>query len=69
MAQYQLIWCHDPKQHQLWMNNFADSLPCFGRLKPKNEVGVAQIGHQELVSHHIITHWIHMDDMKWLSIN
>jgi hypothetical protein len=31
--------------------------------------GVTQMGHQELVAHWIITHWIHMEDMEWFSSN
>ena len=45
------------------------SCQMFSQLQPKKVHEWAQIGHQELVSHHIITHWIHVDDMKWLSIN
>ena len=36
---------------------------------PKNEVGMAQVGHQELVWHHNITHGTHMDDTKGFSIS
>jgi hypothetical protein len=68
MVWYQLIWCNDLKQHHFWLK-FADSLPSFGQLKPKNEIGMAQIGHQEHVSHPNITHWTHMDDMKWFGTN
>jgi hypothetical protein len=27
------------------------------------------MGHQELFTHQNITHWIHMEDMKWFSSN
>jgi hypothetical protein len=46
------------KCHKLWPS-----------LKPKKVIGLAQNGHQEPVSHHNITHWTQMDDMKWFSIN
>ena len=68
MVQHQLVWCHDHKQHQFGLK-FADSLPSFGQeVKPKSEIGMAQIGHQEHVSHHNITHWTHMDGLKWFCI-
>jgi hypothetical protein len=71
MVQHQLIWCRDCKQHHFWLK-FADSLPSFDQLKPKNEVGMAGTDWppQEHVSHPPnITHWTHMDDMKWFCIN
>ena len=69
MVLHHLTWCHDQKQHQFLLK-FADSLPSFGQeVKPKSEIGMAQIGHQELVPHHNTTHWTHMGDMKWFSIN
>jgi hypothetical protein len=47
----------------------AHSLPSSGQQKPKNGIGLAQIGPQETVSHHNITHWTQMDDMKSFSTN
>jgi hypothetical protein len=37
--------------------------------QPQMEHGLAKIGQQEPVSYHNITHWTHMDYMKWSSIN
>jgi hypothetical protein len=39
----------------------------FGKLQPKKGHGLAQIGQQEPVSDYDITHWTHMDDMKFFS--
>jgi hypothetical protein len=41
----------------------------FGRIQPKNGLGLAKMGHQELVSQQNITHWSHMEDMEWSSSN
>ena len=68
MVQHQLIWCHECKQHQFWLE-LATSLSFMSQLKPKNEIGMAEIGGQRHVLHCNITHWTHMDDMKWFSIN
>ena len=67
MVLHHLTWCHDHKHHQFLLK-FANSLQSIGQLEPKNESGMAQIGHQEHVSHHNITHWTHMDGLKWFCI-
>jgi hypothetical protein len=35
----------------------------------QKRLGLAEMGHQELVSQHNITHWSHMEGMEWSSSN
>jgi hypothetical protein len=49
--------------------DFGRTAKLFPTLLSKNRNVVTLMGHQELIAHQIITHWIHMEDMKWLSSN
>ena len=54
------------------MSLSSDLVGCFKtsvRIHPKNWLGLAQMGQQELVLQQNITHWSHMEDMEWSSSN
>jgi hypothetical protein len=61
-----LSWLN--KHHHFWLG-FAAHLPNFAKQKSKTGHEVTQMGHQELFTHQNITHWIHMEEMKWFSSN
>jgi hypothetical protein len=68
IVQQQLIRCHGLNCHQVWLR-VGSTLPNFSPHQSKTWHGLTQMGHQELVAHQSITHWIHMEDMKWFSSN
>ena len=39
----------------------------FGRVQPKNGLGLAEMGHQELVSQQNSTHWSHVEEWNCLA--
>ena len=63
MVQKQQMRCHGCKPHEFWPRA-GWMLRNFWQNRPKNGVGLAEMGHQELVSQQNITHWSHMEDME-----
>ncbi len=63
MIQQHHILRHASKQHQFCLS-FGRNVPYFCPSWTKKWYGWAQMGTQELVSHCIIIHWTHMEDME-----
>ena len=59
MVQQHLVLPHASKQHQ-FCQKFEAEQQTFSQSQPKKWNGWAQMGTQELVSHHNITHWTHI---------
>ena len=52
-------------QHMNFGSQLFGCINNFDRAQPKNGLGLAEMGHQELVSQQTITHWLHMEVMEW----
>ena len=68
MVQQCHAWCAGCKCAWFWLGSAAWNLPNFWQAAVPNRHGMSKISHTEPSQHCNITHWTHIEEMKWFSL-